>query len=181
MASLRSTSDPNSEKRSIANKASSCLQAFADLQKLQTQAEAGGSPCKDSRQDKNDGISLNAVKNELDRFRDWCSHNGATKEGPGSLDDGLQLAANTHQGVSDLLDNLEELLYEAKDILDRELSHLGELDDDDCARTHFKGLENESELSQIRYCIVSNVDNFQMLNKSIEWGIAKTRLTMPGP
>ncbi|EXL63944.1 hypothetical protein FOPG_19786 [Fusarium oxysporum f. sp. conglutinans race 2 54008] len=149
MTSLRSTSDPNSEKQSIAKKASSCLQAFADLlEKLQTQAEVG----------------------------------------PGSLDDGLQLAANTYRVVLDLLDNLEELLCEAKDILDgkkifwdRELSHLSESDDDDGARTRFKGLENEFHLSQINECIVSNVDNLQGLNKSIEWGIAKRGLAMLGP
>ncbi|EGU78676.1 hypothetical protein FOQG_16909 [Fusarium oxysporum f. sp. raphani 54005] len=131
MTSLRSTSDPNSEKQSIAKKASSCLQAFADLlEKLQTQAEV----------------------------------------------------------VLDLLDNLEELLCEAKDILDgkkifwdRELSHLSESDDDDGARTRFKGLENEFHLSQINECIVSNVDNLQGLNKSIEWGIAKRGLAMLGP
>ncbi|KAJ0133492.1 Secondary metabolism regulator LAE1 [Fusarium oxysporum f. sp. albedinis] len=113
MTILRSTSDPNSEKQSIAKKASSCLQAFADLlEKLQTQAEAGGSSCKDAQQNKNDGISLNAVKNEFDRFRDWCSHKGADKEGPGSLDDGLQLAANTYRVVLNLLNNLDELLCE---------------------------------------------------------------------
>ncbi|KAK2469019.1 hypothetical protein H9L39_19287 [Fusarium oxysporum f. sp. albedinis] len=167
MTILRSTSDPNSEKQSIAKKASSCLQAFADLlEKLQTQAEAGGSSCKDAQQNKNDGISLNAVKNEFDRFRDWCSHKGADKEGPGSLDDGLQLAANTYRVVLNLLNNLDELLCEAKDILDgkkifwnRELSHLSKSDDDDGARTRFKGLNNEFHLSQINDCIVSNVED----------------------
>ncbi|KAI3571992.1 hypothetical protein IWW34DRAFT_811418 [Fusarium oxysporum f. sp. albedinis] len=119
MTILRSTSDPNSEKQSIAKKASSCLQAFADLlEKLQTQAEA----------------------------------------------------------VLNLLNNLDELLCEAKDILDgkkifwnRELSHLSKSDDDDGARTRFKGLNNEFHLSQINDCI------------SIEWSIAKPGLAMLGP
>ncbi|KAF4962822.1 hypothetical protein FSARC_9105 [Fusarium sarcochroum] len=184
------TSAPNSEKKPIAEKVSSCHQAFADLcNTLETQAEADVSSWKVSQQVKEGDISLNTVKHEFDRFQLWCNATHANEEGPSSLDDGLQLAAYICKAVLDILNNLEELLEDAKDILDgkkipwdQEVSHPSESDDDtddddddddDSARTWFKGPEDKSELFQIRDCIVNGIDCLNRLNTAIEWNVAR--------
>ncbi|SCO54125.1 uncharacterized protein FFNC_15349 [Fusarium fujikuroi] len=113
------TGAPISEKKPIAEKVSSCDQAFAVLCKtLETQEEADVSSCKVSQQVKEGDISLNTVKKEFGRFRFWCLTTCANEEGPSSLDDGLQLAASMCKTVLYNLNCLEELLRDTKDILD---------------------------------------------------------------
>ncbi|KIL84909.1 hypothetical protein FAVG1_11779 [Fusarium avenaceum] len=119
------------------------------------------------------------LKNELMRFRVWTANTCAHKRGEGSLEHQLRDASNIRDQVARLLQDLEQLLSDAKGIItgaiipwDQE-THLMELEDDetddsDSVESFLTEEPLSTELSQVLDGIVEDVNCLFRLSPSIQ-------------
>ncbi|KAF4963442.1 hypothetical protein FSARC_8539 [Fusarium sarcochroum] len=160
---------------SIEERVSACLRGFNSLCNA-PDIWASAASDENLHADDADDVSLLGLKNELSRFKVWSGNIGAHRKGRSSLDHRLRDASNIRDQVIQLLQDLQESLDDAKDILMGEItpwdqdsppSDIADGDDSDDDNSFQIDPPASSELSQIFDGIVQNINCLFRLSVSI--------------
>ncbi|KAI1345579.1 hypothetical protein F5Y01DRAFT_52592 [Xylaria sp. FL0043] len=155
---------PDAVQGSIADRVAQSLAAFEAASAIETQAQPEDSHL----------IWVEAIGDQLSKFKLWAGNIGAHRTGRSSLDYRLRDSSNLHTQVVRLLDDLITSLNEALSILsgerlpwDRDLGEADELDDELKDLLVNEEFEFDSELGQLTKEIDDTISHLLRLSISL--------------